>query len=665
MAEARRPWRAVFGWLVSLAIVSFAISDWGADDDAKQHATTDDEETVDELRILSISDGEVNPGDAVVIKFAGGDPKQPVEARVAKQLSEIVSRAPDSVVVRIPADTPTGRAALRINQGAKRSKAWHLHVRATNYRKLVAKLIGGLALFVLGLSQLATGIRGLAGSRLRTLLGRLTVSPPRAIGVGALVGAGTQLTSSAAAFTVSLVEAKLLAVAPAVAVLVGAQLGASLSGALLPVPFAREGLLLVALGVLWMRIASSPRRRAVANAVLGAGLMLYGLHLLQTSVEPLVSDPKILPYLGYLSSPGVMTTLTCAAVGAVLAFVLQGVGPVYVLVVGVAQTTTLPLANALAILAGTSLGAALGMAVVAWQAGTTTRPLARTQLLFGAAAALFVLVTIPVWTSFAHVLVGGDELAYGHNVLRTRAAGQVALGFALAQVAAVGFWIMVLPALARRATQVRSRRVEVRADITPRMLDRELSEVLERLQGALAIGLETSRTGERTRSGESEKVLVEARQTLEARYKAIAADQDTNTLTERSARSVVAVMQLRRAVEQAVHAAELCVERGVKLGDDAKQRLVAMHAIVDESFDAMLAALTAGAAPDLEDAGAREIRLNALESEGRTASIQRRRVQSTTSSLHIGIAELVDSYENVGNHLFRVAKALAEDADGL
>ena len=665
MAEARRPWRTVFGWLVSLAIATYAISDCGSDDDAKLRATSDDDETADELRILSVSDGEVNPGDAVVIKFAGGDPMRPIEARVAKQLSEIVVRDPDSVVVRIPAETPTGRAALRISQGAKRSKAWHLHVRATNYRKLIAKLLGGLALFVLGLSQLATGVRGLAGSRLRALLGRLTVSPPRAIGVGALVGAGTQLTSSAAAFTVSLVDAKLLAVAPAVAVLVGAQLGASISGALLPVQFAREGLLLIAVGVLWTRIAISPRGRAVANAVLGAGLMLYGLHLLQTSVEPLVSDPKILPYLGYVSSTGVMTVLTCAAVGAVLAFVLQGVGPVYVLVVGLAQTTTLPLANALAILAGTSLGAALGMAVVAWQAGTTTRPLARTQLLFGGAAALFVLATLPVWTRFAHAIVGGEELAYGHNVLRTRVAGQLALGFTIAQVAAVALWITVLPALVRRGARARTRRVEVIADVTPRTIDRELTEVLERLQGALAIGLETSRSGERTRSGESEKVLAEARQTLEARYKAIAADQHTNTLTERSARSVVAAMQLRRAVEQAVHAAELCVERGVKLGDDAKQQLVAMHAIVDESFDALLAALTAGTPPDLEDAGAREIRLNALESQSRAASIVRRRVQSTTSSLHIGIAELVDSYENVGNHLFRIAKALAEDADGL
>jgi len=663
MAELGRPWRTAFGWAVTLALLIFALSDWGDADEPKAHATHEEDDGGGQLRITSISDGEVNPGDAVVVSFAGAAPSPPLEARLAKRPAEIIEREPSAVVVRIPEDAPPGKAALRLGQGSQRSKAWDLHVRATNYRKLVARLVGGLALFVLGLGLLALGIRGLAGNRLRALLGRLTVSPPRAVGVGALVGAATQLTSSAAAFTVSLVEARVLAVGPAVAVLVGAQFGASLSGALLPVQLARESLLLIATGVLWTRIGQSRRGRVLANVVLGTGLMLYGLHLLQTSVEPLVSDPKILPYLGYLRSADVASTLACAATGVVLAFVLQGVGPVYVLVVGLAQTTTLPLANALAILAGTNLGAAFGMAVIAWQAGPTTRPLARSHLLFGATAAAFVVATLPVWTRLAAVVVGGgDDLAYGHSVLRTHIAPQLALGFAAAQLAVIAIWLGVLPMLVGRVTRARTRAVAPPEETTPHAIDRELVEVLERLRRALAFALEMSRAGERTSSAECEAALADARRRLEARYKAITAEQASSDI-ERGARSLVAAMQLQRAVEQAVHVAELGVERGVRLTDEAKHQLAAMHAIAHESFEALLAALADGNLPDLEDAGAREIRMNALEAAGRKVAVAHRKRSTTTSSLQIGIAELIDSYENVGNHLFRLAKALAEDSD--
>ncbi len=655
MARTRTPWRTSVGWLITIALLVFAISDIGVPDDLQQNATGEEPDRVDDLRITALSDAQVNPGDAVVVSFAGVDPAAPLAATVGKKQATIVARDASSVVVSIPADTPLGKAPLRLSQRTQRSKAWDIHVSSTNYRKLVARLLGGLALFVFGLAQLAQGLRGLAGNRLRDLLRRLTVSPVRAMAVGTLVGAVTQLATSAAAFTVSLVEARMLAVGSAVAVLVGSHLGASITGALLPVQFAKESLLLVVIGVMWQRIARSRRGGAVAHLVLGMGLMLYGLHLLQTSVEPLVSDPKLLPYLAYLRSTDLPSILICAATGAVLAFVLQGPGPVYVLVVGLAQTTTaLPLANALAILAGTNLGATLGMAIIAWQAGGATRLLARTQLLFGLAATALGLAMIPVWLPLIRALVS-EDYDYGHSVVRSSIAPQVALGFAAAQLCAAAAWLAILPKLVSSVD--RKRQLLTVAPASPQL---ELADVLEQQRDALALALEISCTGERARSAHCEGLLRDARLRLETSYKAVGEPSDPQA--EQRARTLVADLQLQRGLEQAVRAAELTVERGVRLSEEEKQRLATMHAIAAESFDALLEALVEGTPLDLEEAGAREIRMNALEAEGRQASVHRRRrpASQSTSSMHIGVAELIDSYEIVGNHLFRVAKALAD-----
>jgi Na+/phosphate symporter len=656
MAE-RRHWRLALGWLLTIGIVVYAISDWGSPDDPKVAATSDDAEETLPLRITSISDGDVSPGDAIVVAYTGAAPSPPVEVKVSKKSAEILVRETSSVVVRIPPDLPNGKAALRLHQGATKSKAWDIHIRTSNHKKLLGRLVGGLALFVFGLGLLALGLRGLAGNALRTWLGKLTESPARAVGVGAVVGAGTQLTTSSAAFTVSLVDSRMLRTGAAVAVLVGAQLGASITGALIPVQLSSESLLVIALGVLWSRVARTRRGTAIAHVVLGAGLMLYGLHLLQTSVEPLVSDPKILPYVDYLRSAGVESLIRCAITGMLLAFVLQGPGPVYVLVVGLAQTTTtLPLENALAILAGTNLGAGIAMAIIAWQAGPTTRPLARTQLAFAVSATLIVMVFIPVWAALATTVVP-EALAYGHSVLRTRVAGQLAVGFSAAELAAGGWWMLVLPTLMRRTAH--ARRAQTSAPRNDSPLERDLADALSKLRLALAVSLEMSITGSRSRSTEAELALGESRTLLESRYRG--ASSDTQAPQERDVRALIACLQLHRALDQVVHGSELCVERGVTIGEEAKQRLTKMHAIADESFEAILDALAEGSSPDLEEAGAREIRMNALEDEGRKATAHRKPKRDSTMTFAIGVAELIDAFENVGNHLFRVVKALSDE----
>jgi Na+/phosphate symporter len=669
MAESRWRGRGIIRWALTLAVIAYALTDWGSDSETKQAGPSDEADATPSLRITSISDADVTPGDAIVVAYDGAEPNVPIEATVAKRRAEIVVGETSSVVVRIPSETPYGKAGLRLVQGTHRSKAWDLHVRASNHRKLIGRLLGGLAFFVYGLGLLALGVRGLAGQGVRTLLGRLTRNPPQAVGVGVLVGSVTQLTSSSAAFAVSLVDARMLALAPTIAILVGAQLGASITGALLPVGFARESLLVIAIGVLWTRLSTSRRANAVAQLILGAGLMLYGLHLLQTSVEPLVGDPKILPYVGYLRAEGVTAMLTCAAIGALLAFVLQGPGPVYVLVVGLAQASgTLPLTNALAILAGTNLGAALGMALIAWQSGRLTRRLATPHILFGMFATALALATLPLWKAAAEAIMGTDPgmREYGHSVVQHSMSARLAVGFAISQISVVGAWLLVLPALIRRATHTHPTNTaapELSNGAIMISVQTSLARVLEGQRKALDAALETSCSGDRARAAECEEELVESRLALQLQITMVSA-ASSNAEIDRMARTLVASLQLQRVVEQLIDVAELGVERGLRLSTDEQARLRTMHELARESFDILIAALEGGGAPDPEAAGGREIRMNVLEAEGRTESTTARR-KNESASVRFGVAELIGSYEHVGNHLFRVTKAMTEDSDEL
>lgn len=659
--RSRARLRTALGWLLTLTIVLYSIVDWGDADDDRIAAAAGDGDGDDKLRIRTISDAEVSPGDAVVVRFDNADDELPIGARVAGAAAEILDRRAHSLVVRIPDDVAPGRAPLRLVQGARKSKSWDLLVRPPRHGKLVAKVIGGLALFFYGFGVLAAGFRGLAGRRLRQQLGRLTEAPTRAVGVGVAVGAATQLTTTATAVTVGLIEARLLALGPALALLVGAQLGASLVGALLPLGFARESLEIVAIGVAWTAVANTRRTRAIGQAILGVGLVLYGLRLLQSGIDPLLADPKLLAYVGYLRDDGVAPMLLAAAVGVLGGLVLQGPGPVYGLGLGLAQVSgALSLTNLLAILAGTNLGAAIGMAIVAG-ASARNRPLVRPQLAFGLVATAVTLAMVPAVAALADALVPGDpaRLDYRHAVMMPNLSAHLAVGFTLSQLAITLTWTaLAVPRLARTVAQQKPRAPSVASAATAQP---ELATAFERHRGALDACLAAATSGERV-GAELEVALAETRATVEEHFAALAADEATPTV-ERLRRAVLGTLQLQRAIEQLVHVTELGVERGLALTPEEQARMAALHRLAATSLSA-LAAAADGQPLDIEAARGREIEMNLLEAASRVtpaAPPGRRRNDST--SVRLGLAELIDAYEHVGNHLFRVAKALAEEDD--
>jgi hypothetical protein len=109
----RRRLRLAAAWLLTAAIAVFALVDWGGDDDARIAATAGDGDGDPELRIRMLSDAEVSPGDAIVVRFDNADPALPLAARIGGETADILDRRPRSAVVRVPLDAPTGRAPLR------------------------------------------------------------------------------------------------------------------------------------------------------------------------------------------------------------------------------------------------------------------------------------------------------------------------------------------------------------------------------------------------------------------------------------------------------------------------------------------------------------------------------------------------------------------------
>jgi hypothetical protein len=624
------------------------------------------------LEIVSVSPAETPPGTAVIIRYRGAEEAAELRAFAGKAGLEVLSRRPGSLVARLPADIAYGRAKLRIADDEQRSKPYDLRVKAQNWRKPFRGLIGGLALLVLGIAVLARGVREAVGLGSARRLASVARSAPAALGFGTVIGAVAQSTTAAAGLLAGLVTSSVIAVGPAAVAFLGAQLGAAtapllITGVLDP----REGMVAIAIGVLWLGLASDRRVAALGRFVLGAGLVAFGLHVLRPAFEPFVADTTLIPFVAHLRAETLPGLVTCALLGAALVAAFQGPAPVVVLVLGIAQTTGhLDLRTALAILTGSGLGAAVGALLTA-PAGARSRRLVRLHLLLGTASTVLALATVRVWSALADRLVAGSphDIDWGRRVLLPNMGKHLGVAFALSQIAVALVLVPAIPALVRALARLRPEALSPALGYVgdrARMVRDGLLRAARSQREALVALPDLALHGLRARGRIAEHALADARATLEEALPIIAGAAERTPL----ARGAFAFLQLERSLEGLLRQAERLTDRRVAVaaGADALPPLpsqqeaivVSMQALLLQGLDAATAGLDRRTAIDVEEARAREIEMNGHEARARTALLAANPPDGEGLVNEIGVLELVDAYETAGNQLYRVAEALGE-----
>ena len=163
-----------------------------------------------------------------------------------------------------------------------------------NYAQMIIPFIGGLALFIYGMSIMAQGLQNAAGSKMKSILEALTQNKLMGIALGALVTAIVQSSSATTVMVVGFVNAGLMNLTQAMSVIMGANIGTTVTGWLVsssewakmfsPATIAP---LAVMLGVILMMSGKNARRKEIASIVIGFGVLFIGIESMSSSVEPL------------------------------------------------------------------------------------------------------------------------------------------------------------------------------------------------------------------------------------------------------------------------------------------------------------------------------------------------------------------------------------------
>jgi phosphate:Na+ symporter len=277
----------------------------------------------------------------------------------------------------------------------------------------IVLLLPGLVLLVAGLKLMSTGLSKAGGSAFGRALRRFTGNRMSAFLCGVVSTALTQSSSLTTVMVVGMVEARLLPLAPAVAVIIGANVGTTVTGQLLSfnlqslaLPAALAGLVCLAL---FPRRLSSPGR-----ALAGLGLVLLGLETMVVALRPLA---RLEWFSALLWSAG-RSPLCGVLAGALATALVQSSSAVMGMVLALAHSGSLTLAAGAALAVGADVGTCVTSLLAGLGTGKEARRAALAHLLFNLFSALLVLTVFGRFVALAGFSAGclPRQIANAHTI---------------------------------------------------------------------------------------------------------------------------------------------------------------------------------------------------------------------------------------------------------
>lgn len=314
---------------------------------------------------------------------------------------------------------------------------------------MLGLLAGGLALFLLGLELMTDGLKAIAGARLQDLLGKLTANRFR----GVLAGAGvTALLNSSTITTVLLVgfvSAGLMTLGQAVPMIMGANVGSTLTAQIMAFDVSRLTPFMLALGFVPYAFSGRPLLRHLGGVLLGLGLLFLGLQFMGDATRPLRTFQPFIDAMQNMSNP-----LLGIAVGAIFTAVVQSSAATLGIIIALASQGLIPLESGIALILGANVGtcgtallAAIGKPPEAAQVGVV-------HLLFNVFGVLLFVFIIPQFADFVRFISPSAPELEGTARLAAETPRQVANAHTIFSVAGTLVLIWFTAPIARLARRI-------------------------------------------------------------------------------------------------------------------------------------------------------------------------------------------------------------------
>ena len=282
---------------------------------------------------------------------------------------------------------------------------------------IALKLLGSIALLIFGMKMMSEALQKMAGPQLRHLLGAMTTNRLSGVATGALVTVAVQSSAATTVMTVSFVNAALLSLTQAISVIMGANIGTTMSAWIMSAGFSFNIVNVVwpafLIGIILIQIG---RHRYLGDFLFGLSFLLFALGMLKTTgVEmDLAGKPAVVDFFASFKT-NYGTILLFLLIGTILTAIVQSSAALMAITMVLCATGAISIYQGIALVMGENIGTTVTANLAALSANTQARRTAMAHLLFNVFGVIWVLILFFPFVRMVCGIVGLDPRASEQN----------------------------------------------------------------------------------------------------------------------------------------------------------------------------------------------------------------------------------------------------------
>jgi len=265
---------------------------------------------------------------------------------------------------------------------------------------ILLNLAGGIGIFLLGMKFLSDGLQTVAGDRLKTLVGMATNNRFFGVGIGLLVTGMIQSSSVTTVLVVSFVDGGLMTLAQAVGVIMGANIGTTVTAWLLTIKVDKYGLPIAGIAAMIYIFCKKETIKYIALGFLGLGCIFLGLLFMKQAMDPIRENPDFVKMFSIFNANSYPGILKCAALGCFLTLIVQSSAVTIGITMVLASQGLINFYTAAALVLGENVGTTITAILASLAANNNARRAAYFHSLFNLIGVFYITLLFHPFIGF-------------------------------------------------------------------------------------------------------------------------------------------------------------------------------------------------------------------------------------------------------------------------
>lgn len=282
--------------------------------------------------------------------------------------------------------------------------------------------LGGIALFLYGMQLMGDGLQKAAGARLQKILEVMTGKLPLGVLLGAGVTAVLQASGATTVMTVGLVNAGLLTLKQGFGIIMGANIGTTVTAQLIAFKLSDYITVLIFAGFMLQLLAKRRRWKYLGQVILGFGILMLGMDMMGKSVMPLRNYQGFIDFIGTFATNPLLGVM----IGMVMTVLIQSSSATIGILIAMAGQGLIPLEGAIPVLLGDNIGTCITAVLASLRANMTAKRVAMAHVMFNVIGSIIFVAFMSLFVKLViYVSPAGDiarQIANAHtafNVINT------------------------------------------------------------------------------------------------------------------------------------------------------------------------------------------------------------------------------------------------------